>query len=166
MREVLNIYKYLKGGVKRMTPGSFQWCPVAGQEAICKNRNTGNSIWTWGKISLLWGWQSNGTGCPERLWSLLLWRYSKAACTLSCATYRREPVLAGDWAWWSQSSLPISVILWFYDFISDLYFSTSHYGRVPNTQCLHKAITVSSGDKQIKTNLGIDTWSLEKGKSC
>jgi len=23
------------------------------------------------------GWQSNGTGCPARLWSLLLWKYSR-----------------------------------------------------------------------------------------
>jgi len=24
----------------------------------------------------------NGTGCPERLWSLLLWRYSKSSWTV------------------------------------------------------------------------------------
>jgi len=30
--------------------------------------------------------QSPGTGCPERLWSLLLWRYLKPAWTRSCAT--------------------------------------------------------------------------------
>ena len=29
----------------------------------------------WGRTSLLWGKQSTGTGCPERLWILLLWRY-------------------------------------------------------------------------------------------
>jgi len=30
-------------------------------------------IWT----SSLWGWRSRGTGCPGRLWSLLLCRYSR-----------------------------------------------------------------------------------------
>jgi len=35
------------------------------------------------------------TTCPERLWRLLLWRYSKLTWTLSFATYCREPALAG-----------------------------------------------------------------------
>ena len=60
-----------------MGPGSFQWCPVTGQGAMGTNCNTGSSIWIWGRTSLLWGWQSTGTGCPERLWSLLLWRTFK-----------------------------------------------------------------------------------------
>jgi len=32
-----------------------------------------------------------GTGCPGRLWSLLLWRYSRPAWTRSCAAYCRWP---------------------------------------------------------------------------
>ena len=39
----------------------------------------GSSIWTCGRTSSLWGWRSPGTGCPGRLWSLLLWRYSRPA---------------------------------------------------------------------------------------
>ena len=50
---------------------------------------------------LLWGSQNTGTFCPERLRSLLLWRYSKPSWTLSCATCCRESALTGGWTWWS-----------------------------------------------------------------
>ena len=50
------------------------------------------------RISLMWGWQSTGTGCPERLWSLL-WRYSEPAWTLSCMTCCRKPALVGELCW-------------------------------------------------------------------
>jgi len=33
----INAYKYLKGGVRRMGPDSFQWCPVTGQGAMGTN---------------------------------------------------------------------------------------------------------------------------------
>ena len=39
--------------------------------------------------------QSTGTGCPERLWSLLLWRYSRPAWTPTWATFSRELALSG-----------------------------------------------------------------------
>ena len=72
------------------------------------------SIWTWGRTSSLWGWQSTGTGCPGRLWSLLLWRYSRPAWTRSCAACCR-------WRCFGrrvgpdnpQRSLPTPNILWF-----------------------------------------------------
>jgi len=60
------------GGVEWMGTGSSQEF-----EATGKNCNTGSSKQTWGRNSLLWEWQSSGTGCPERLWSLPPWRYSK-----------------------------------------------------------------------------------------
>jgi len=37
--------------------------------------------------------EHSGTGCLERLCSLLLWRYSKSAWMLSCSTYSRKPAL-------------------------------------------------------------------------
>ena len=43
------------------------------------------------RISSLWRWRSTGTGCPGRLWSLLLWRYSRPAWTRSSTTYCRWP---------------------------------------------------------------------------
>ena len=30
-------YKYLQGGVRRMGPNSFQWCPATGQGAMGTN---------------------------------------------------------------------------------------------------------------------------------
>ena len=33
--------------------------------------------------------------CPGRLWSLLVWRPSRPAWTPTCATWSREPALAG-----------------------------------------------------------------------
>ena len=54
----------------------------------------------------LWGWWSTGTGCPGRLWSLLLWRYSRASRVL---------LRQGDWTRWPTEvpSNPYhSVILW------------------------------------------------------
>ena len=103
-------------GVRRMGPDSFQWCPVTRQGAKGTNRGTGSSIWTWGRISSLWGWQSTGTGCPGRSWNLLLWRYSRPTWTRSCAACCRWPcssrrVGLDD----PQRSLPTPTILWFCD---------------------------------------------------
>ena len=80
------------------------------------NWNVRSSIWTWGKASLLWGWWSTGTGCSERLWSLLLWRYSVPAWPISCVTCCTEPALGegvglGD----LHRFLPTLMIPWFCD---------------------------------------------------
>ena len=73
-----------------------------------------SSSWTWGRTSSLWGWRSPGPGCPGRLWSLLLWRYSRPAWTRSSTAYCRWPCLGrrvglDD----PQRSLPTPTILWF-----------------------------------------------------
>lgn len=47
------------------------------------------------KPPLLWEWQSTGTGCLERLCSLLLWRHLKCVWMLSCASYCRDSASAG-----------------------------------------------------------------------
>jgi len=60
--------------------------------------------------TLLWVRQSTATNCPERLWSLLLWRYSRPIWTPTCVTYCRVPALASGWTWWSPK-VPISTIL-------------------------------------------------------
>ena len=103
-------------GVKRMGPDSFQWCPVTGQEATGTNWSMRSSVWTWGRTSSLWGWRSTGTGCPEGLWSLLLWRYSRPGWTLSCAACSRWPCFSrGGWTRWSSevpSNPEHSVTLW------------------------------------------------------
>ena len=61
-------------------------------------------------------WRSTGTGCPGRLWSLLLWRYSRPSWTRCCAACCRWPCLGrrvglDD----PQRSLPTPTILWFCD---------------------------------------------------
>jgi len=35
--DLIIAYKYLKVGVRRMGPNSFQWCPVTGQGAMGTN---------------------------------------------------------------------------------------------------------------------------------
>lgn len=57
-----------------MGSGSFQQCPATGQGTMSTNWNIQSSTWIWRKTSLPWGLQSTGTGCWERLWSLLHWR--------------------------------------------------------------------------------------------
>ena len=79
----------------------------------------GSSFWTGGRTSSLWGWQSPGTGCPGRLWSLLLWRYSRPAWTRSCAAYCRWPCFGrGVGLDDPQRSLPAPTILWFCDSVN------------------------------------------------
>lgn len=51
------------------------------QEGRSTNWNSGGSIWTYENALLLWGWLSNRTGCPVRLWSFYPWRYTKAIWT-------------------------------------------------------------------------------------
>ena len=57
-----------------------------------------------------------GTGCPGRLWTLLLWRYSKPAWTRSCAACCRWPCFGrGVGPDDPQRSLPTPTTLWFCD---------------------------------------------------
>ena len=100
-------------GVRRMGLNSFQRCPATGQGAMGTNSSRGSSIWTWGRTSL-WGWWSTETGCPEWLWILCLWRYSRPSWTRSCAACCRWPCFGrrvglDD----PQRSLPTPNILWF-----------------------------------------------------
>lgn len=53
------------------------------------------------RTSLQWGWQSSGTGCPERLWRLLLWRYSRPPGHFPAQPAVGNLLLAGGWTQWS-----------------------------------------------------------------
>ena len=84
------------------------------QGAMGTNWSRGSSSWTRGRTSSLWGWRSPGPGCPGRLGSLLLWRYSRPAWTRSSTAYCRWPCFGrrvgiDD----PQRSLPTPTILWF-----------------------------------------------------
>ena len=86
-----------------------------GQGAMGTNWSRGSSVWTWGRTSL-WGWWSTGTGCPGRLWSLPLWKYSKPSWMRSCAACCRWPCFGrGGGLDDPQRSLPTPNILWFCD---------------------------------------------------
>ena len=103
-------------GVRRMGPDSFQWCPVTGQGATGTNWSIGSSIWIWGRTSSLWGWRSTGTGCPEELWNLLLWRHQNPPGCGPVQLTAGDPALSGGWTRWSPEvpSNPYhSMILWF-----------------------------------------------------
>ena len=97
-----------------MGPSSFQWCPATGQGAMGTNWSLRSSVWTWGRTFSLWGWQGIGTGCPERLWIFLLWRYSRPAWTRSCSACCRWPSFGrGVGLDDPYRSLPTPNILWF-----------------------------------------------------
>ena len=118
-----------------MGPSSFQWCPATGQGAMGTNWGTGSSVWTWGRTSSLWGWRSTGTGCPRRLWSLLLWRYSRPTWTRSSPTYCRWPCFGrGVGLDDPQRSLPTPNVLWFCNVNSSsvgLVYSPSMFSVMP-----------------------------------
>lgn len=42
--DFISIYKYLKGWHRSVKPGTFQRCPVPGQEAMSTNQNTEESL--------------------------------------------------------------------------------------------------------------------------
>ena len=77
---------------------------------------------TYNTTSSLWGWRSTGTGCPGRLWSLLLWRYSRPAWTRSCAAYCRWSCFGRGFGLDDpQRSLPTPTILWFCDSVRSIW---------------------------------------------
>ena len=94
-------------------------CPVTGQGVMGTNWGTGSSVWTWGGTSSLLRVTEHWTGCPGRLWSLLLWRYSRPAWTRSCAACCRWPCFGGGVGLHDpQRSLPTPTILWFCDSVN------------------------------------------------
>jgi len=113
LRDFLNAYKYLKGECQVDEAVPF----FSGQDKRPRAQ-TGTQEVPYAyekKTSLFWGWENPRTGCPERFWSLLLWRCAQPSWMVSCPTYCREPTLVGDWTRWSPeipSNTYDSVILW------------------------------------------------------
>jgi len=75
-----------------MRPDSFQCCVVIGQGAKAKTWNIARSAQICRRASITVWVIESGTGCQERLWSLL-WRYSRTIWTSTCETYHRESAI-------------------------------------------------------------------------
>ena len=103
-------------GAKRTEPGTFQWHPGTGPEAVSTNWNTGGSVLASGNTFSLWGLLSTRTSFPGMWRSLHPWRSSKAAWAQSWETYSRWSCLSGGVGPDDlQGSLTTSNILWFFD---------------------------------------------------
>ncbi len=100
----------------RSSPTSFQRSVGTGQGEMAINRSIGSFAPICKGTSSWQEWQSTAAGCPGRLWSLLLWRYSRPVWMPTCAACCRGPALQGSWAQWSlevPSNPYNSVILWY-----------------------------------------------------
>ena len=112
-------------GVRRMGSDSLQWSPATGQGAMDTNWSIESSVWIWRRTSLQLGRRSTGTGCPGRLWSLPLWRYSRPAWTRSYAACCRWPCFVREVGLdGPQRCLPTPTILW-----RSLKVSKRRFGR-------------------------------------
>lgn len=71
-----------------------QW-GVSGKMGLIKGKTTGQEKSERKSVrnTLYWGWQSMGTGCTGRLWSLPPGRHSKPMRMCSCVTHSRWPWL-------------------------------------------------------------------------
>ena len=113
---LINLFRV---GVKRMGPDSFQWCPATGQGAMGTNWSRGSSSWRQGRTSSLWEGWSPGPGCPEGLWSLLLWRYSNPPGRGPVQPAVGDPALTGGLDYliprgpFQPLTFSDSMILWF-----------------------------------------------------
>jgi len=98
-RDLISVCNYLKDGGQVDGPRLFSVVSTDTTMGNGTNWNISTSIW--GETTLLWGWGSTGTGWPERLWILFLWRHSKPVWVLSFANYRRKHALEWGWTRWS-----------------------------------------------------------------
>ena len=113
--DLINFYKYHKCGSQRDKDSLFS--------VVYGDRTRGNGykfLWKLlsmcGRTSTWWGWWSAGTGCPGRLWILLLWRNLRATWTASCTACFRGLLWQRSWTRWSlevPSSPYNSMILWY-----------------------------------------------------
>lgn len=108
--------------LRRWSDAHSQWCPVAGGEGVGTSWNTGSTIWAQENsfcCDLLWQCMNAGTGYPEELWSLHLWRSTKPVWAQSWEMWETCPGCSsleqgsqGEWLPEIHSKLSNSVALW------------------------------------------------------
>ena len=123
-----------------MSPGLSQWCPAKEWGAQTGTQEVPSDL----EKSLIWGLQSTGTNCPERLWNLLLRRYYNDIQMLFCC---RQAALAGGWTGWS-SEVP----------------SSPYYSVIPSEYTPRASISHRRGDSSIK-DLAEALGRLRKGSN-
>jgi len=42
--DLISVYKYLTGELKKIDPDTSKWCPLTGQDSMDTKRNTGSSV--------------------------------------------------------------------------------------------------------------------------
>lgn len=90
----------------------------------------GISFWISGNSLLLWGWLNTGMCCPDKLWSLPFWRYSKGTWTQSWSTCCRWFCLSREAGLDDlQRCLSTSTTLWILGVWS---WAPSHHWRQTN----------------------------------
>lgn len=82
---------------------SNQWQSLIDSVKVWNRRVDSEVDWEQSDWNCSKGWnqqlQSTNTDCPERLWCLLLWRFSKAAWMLSCVTCCRGTSFSSGLEW-------------------------------------------------------------------
>lgn len=99
----------------KMEPGSFQWCPVPGQEEMSTNWSTGSFLWKSDSISVLC-WNGALAQVAQRLWhpalvSLVGSDGSRRSCQPQQVhdSYKNNPT-ASYRQWWNLLKFPFIVI--------------------------------------------------------
>ena len=153
---LFNNLKHLKSGCQEDGARLFSVVPRDSTGATGTNWSTGSSIWTWGRTSSLWGWRSPVTGCPGRLWILLLWRYSKPAWKRSFAACCRWPCFGrGVGPNDPQRSLPTPTTLWFCD--SVIFWTADTYNYIHR---MDRTIVLNSVEECTTLFLARNTFTL------
>ena len=91
--KLFKAHKYLKGGAKRMEPGSFQWRPVPGPKAVGTN---------WSTVPFEHRLPREAVGSPPGRCADPSWTWAWAPCS-------GYPCWSGGWAGWTFHP---SGILW------------------------------------------------------
>lgn len=82
-----------------------QWAQVGTQEILTQSK---------GESFSLWGWSKNSRSCPETLWKLHPWRYSKLNWTRWINLIKMGLLWAEVWTRDLWKSLLMYITLWFY----------------------------------------------------